>query len=187
MKDTQRAKFQLDWLWYGIFFLFFFQLLTDFVAAVYAIGLLGVDIPPELITVLVLFAPIVLVFVRRAPGQRGLFALMLLVLITSLLELLLDTRGRMLVAGMGAGACLVLLPALLFASGQTDKGTAAQGAGKQVVTFGTSIQLSGWAVGDAELAHVQPYKLWIDKVNAQGGLVVRRLAARGGHGIARER
>jgi endonuclease/exonuclease/phosphatase family metal-dependent hydrolase len=114
MKDTQQARFQLDWLWYGIFFLFFFQLLTDFVAAVYAFGLLGVDIPPELITVLVLFAPIVLVLVRHAPGQRGLFALMVLVLLTGLVELMLDTRGRMLVAGIGVGGCLVFLPALLY-------------------------------------------------------------------------
>lgn len=104
MKGTKRASFQIDWLWYGIFFLFFFQLLTDFVAAVYAFGLLGVDIPPELITVLVLFAPIVLVLLRRAPGQRGLFALMALVLAAGLLELMLDTRGRMLVAGIGVGA-----------------------------------------------------------------------------------
>jgi branched-chain amino acid transport system substrate-binding protein len=63
---------------------------------------------------------------------------------------------------------LLVLPGLLFASGQADKGTA-----REFVTFGTSIQLSGWAVGDAELAHLQPYKLWIDRVNAKGGLVVK--------------
>jgi branched-chain amino acid transport system substrate-binding protein len=40
------------------------------------------------------------------------------------------------------------------------------------LTFGTAIQLSGWAVGDAELAHTQPYRLWVEQVNARGGLCV---------------
>jgi branched-chain amino acid transport system substrate-binding protein len=43
---------------------------------------------------------------------------------------------------------------------------------KEELTFGTAVQLSGWAVGDAELAHVQPYRLWVEQVNAKGGLCV---------------
>ncbi len=66
----------------------------------------------------------------------------------------------------------VILPGLLFAGGQGE-GTASQGGAKQVITFGTAIQLSGWAVGDAELAHAQPYKLWIDQLNARGGIKVK--------------
>jgi len=79
-------------------------------------------------------------------------------------------------AKLRLGTALVLflvLPVFLYAGGEGEKGAAAKGPAKQSVTFGTSIQLSGWAVGDAELAHVQPYKLWIDKVNAEGGLVVK--------------
>jgi branched-chain amino acid transport system substrate-binding protein len=68
---------------------------------------------------------------------------------------------------------LLLLPSVLFAGGQGEKATAAQGGAKQAITFGTSIQLSGWAVGDAELAHLQPYKLWIDQINAKGGVRVK--------------
>lgn len=62
-----------DWFWLSIVSLFFFQLLTDFVAAVYAFGLLGTDIPPEIAAVVVLFAPVVWLVVRRAPGRRGQF------------------------------------------------------------------------------------------------------------------
>jgi endonuclease/exonuclease/phosphatase family metal-dependent hydrolase len=158
-KDTQRTKFQIDWLWYGIFFLFFFQLLTDFVAAVYAFGLLGVNIPPELITVLVLFAPIVLVFVRRAPGKRSLFALMLVVLITGLVELMLDTRGRMLVAGIGVGGCLVLLPALLFNHSQRGETNRAVDIGLGVsVGLALSMCFRAWNSG------VDPAPLWAYRV-----------------------
>ena len=69
-------------------------------------------------------------------------------------------------------ALLVLLPAVLFAGGQGQK-AASQAGAKEVITFGTAIQLSGWAVGDAELAHAQPYKLWIDQLNAKGGIRVK--------------
>ena len=68
---------------------------------------------------------------------------------------------------------LLILPGPLFAGGQGPKPPAAQGGAKQVLTFGTAIQLSGWAVGDAELAHAQPYKLWIDQLNAKGGIRVK--------------
>ena len=42
-----------------------------------------------------------------------------------------------------------------------------------VITFGAGLQLSGWAVGDTELAHTQPYDLWIEQLNAQGGIYVK--------------
>lgn len=41
------------------------------------------------------------------------------------------------------------------------------------IKFGAGLQLSGWAVGDAELAHTQPYQMWIDQVNEQGGIYVK--------------
>jgi len=41
------------------------------------------------------------------------------------------------------------------------------------IKIGTAIQLSGWAVGDAELAHTQPYQLWVEQVNEQGGVYVK--------------
>ena len=94
MKNTAQTSSTDDWLWLGIVCFFFFQLLTDFVAAVYAFGLLGTDIPPEIATVLVLFAPILLLLMRRTPRQSMLLGL---ILVTGIVEVLLDTRGRMLV------------------------------------------------------------------------------------------
>ncbi|MBI5567839.1 MAG: endonuclease/exonuclease/phosphatase family protein [Chloroflexi bacterium] len=114
MKDTRPTANRYDWLWLGIICFFFFQLLTDFVAAVYAFGLLGTDIPPEIVTVVVFSAPALLLLFRRAPARRGQLALIGLIMLTSIAEVLLDTRGRLLVTGLGVGACLVWLPVWLF-------------------------------------------------------------------------
>src|SRR5512135_49026 len=111
MKNTSQTSLIDDWMWLGIICFFFFQLLTDFVAAVYAFGLLGTDIPPEIATVLVLFSPVLLLRFRRAPRQSMLLGLILL---TGIMEGLLDTRGRMLVSGLGVGACLMWLPVWLY-------------------------------------------------------------------------
>jgi endonuclease/exonuclease/phosphatase family metal-dependent hydrolase len=119
MKDTPQTATRYDWLWLGLVIFCFFQLLTDFVAAVYAFGLLGTDIPPEIVTVVVFFAPAIWLVARRAPGKRGQLALIGLIILTSVAEILLDTRGRLLVTGLGVGACLVWLPLWFFDQSRT--------------------------------------------------------------------
>jgi len=118
---TKTASKYDDWFWLSIVSLFFFQLLTDFVAAVYAFGLLGTDIPPEIAAVVVLIAPVVWLLVRRAPGKRGQLALLGVIALTSIVEVWLDTRGRLLVAGMGIGACLLWLPLWFFERSRTTE------------------------------------------------------------------
>ena len=55
----------LEIFFYSGVFLVFLQLLTDFVEAIYAFGLLGTDIPNEIITVLLFLSPLVLLFFPR--------------------------------------------------------------------------------------------------------------------------
>ncbi|MCL4560018.1 MAG: endonuclease/exonuclease/phosphatase family protein [Chloroflexi bacterium] len=115
MKTTRTPKFTTIGytLLYSLLFLFFFQLLTDFIAAVYAFGLMGLNIPPEIASVLILFSPILLVVARKPLKGRLLGFLALIVLSTRVAEPLLGTRERMLVAGLGVGTFLVYFPALL--------------------------------------------------------------------------
>ncbi|HEY52610.1 MAG TPA: hypothetical protein G4N94_04055 [Caldilineae bacterium] len=103
---------------FSVLFLFFFQLLTDFVAAIYAFGLLGTDIPLELIVVVLLFAPAILIFLRSDPPPILWFALGKLVLISRVIETLLDTRGEMIVSGLGVAFFLLFLPLLLWEQGR---------------------------------------------------------------------
>ena len=45
---------------HGLLFLIFFQLLSDFVEAIYAFGLMGTGIPAEIAFVLFFFSPLIL-------------------------------------------------------------------------------------------------------------------------------
>ncbi|MFN8598257.1 MAG: endonuclease/exonuclease/phosphatase family protein [Anaerolineae bacterium] len=117
--STPSTAPRYEWVWLGVVIFYLFQLLTDFVAAVYAFGLLGTDIPPEIVTVLVLFAPIVWLIVRRAPGRRGQMILIGVIVLTSIAEIFLDTRGRLLVSGLGVGAGLIWLSLWFFVRSRT--------------------------------------------------------------------
>ncbi len=104
---------------HAILFLFFFQLLADFVGGIYAFGLLGTSIPPELAAVALLFSPILLLFFRR-PGRRLLTVLLLVMLLARVIEPALDTRWRMITSGLGVAAWLMFFPAILWRSGQNE-------------------------------------------------------------------
>lgn len=98
---------------YSIIFYFFLSLITDFVEAIYAFGLLGLSFPPELISVLFLFAPALLLLVHGGLSRRALLWLGIFVLLAGAAGPALATRERMLLSGAGSGAFLMFLPALL--------------------------------------------------------------------------
>ncbi len=99
-------------LLFGILFLFFFQLLADFIEAIYAFGLMGTSIPPEIVSVLFLFTPILLFLWRKSPSSHAMMFLGMVVLLARVIEPLLDTRSRMLTSGVGVGAFLMFFPSL---------------------------------------------------------------------------
>ena len=98
---------------YGILLLFFLQLITDFVEAIYVFGLLGTGIPVEIAAVLLLFSPLLLLLLPRGLSRRAILLVAGLVLICRVAGPFLDTRARMFVVGLGAAAWLILLPSLL--------------------------------------------------------------------------
>jgi endonuclease/exonuclease/phosphatase family metal-dependent hydrolase len=98
----------------GILLLFFIQLITDFVEAVYAFGLLGTGLPNEMASVLLLFSPLLLLLIPNRFSGWILVFVGEAMLVCRVAESLLDTRGRMLIAGLGAASFLVLLPLLLI-------------------------------------------------------------------------
>lgn len=100
-------------LFYGLLLLFFFQLCSDFIETIYAIGLMNVEIPPELVSVVLFFSPVVLLFFRRGFSARVNLALMGLVAGLRILELVVSGGAKMIVSGLGVGAFLLLLPAWL--------------------------------------------------------------------------
>jgi endonuclease/exonuclease/phosphatase family metal-dependent hydrolase len=103
---------------YAVLFLFFFQLVTDFVEAIYAFGLLGTGIPPEIISVLLFFSPLLLFFAPRGLSGWSLVLVIELMVASRLIEVYLDTRGRMLVAGLGVSCFMLLLPVIFWYLGR---------------------------------------------------------------------
>ncbi len=104
---------------FTLFFLLFLQLLTDFIAAIYAFGLLGIGIPPELGFALLLFSPVILWGLGSKVHKKWVLVILWgLVLLARVVEPMLPTRGRLIVAGVGVAAWLLLWPLLLAGSGR---------------------------------------------------------------------
>lgn len=129
---------------YAILFLFAFQLISDFVESIYAFGLLGTDIPPEIATVLFFLAPALLLILRKGLSRRGVAVTGGVILAATLVEVMLDTRGRMLVSGLGVGAFFIWLPSLIGERGRSaDAATGpALGAG---LTLGLAFAMAARA------------------------------------------
>jgi hypothetical protein len=98
--------------------LFFLQLMTDFVAAIYGYGVLGVGLPPEMAALVLFLSPFVLLFFRRGLSSTAMIVLGQLVLLCRVVEVWLPLRWQLLIAGLGMGLFLILFPALLWDRGQ---------------------------------------------------------------------
>ena len=65
--STNRSEWKFS-LFSILVFVLFFQLTPDFIESVYVFGLLGTEIPPEIISILLFFSPVLLLFfARRIP------------------------------------------------------------------------------------------------------------------------
>lgn len=110
-------------LW-SIMFLFFFQLLTEFVEGIYLYGLLGTDIPPEIGLVVLFLVPFLLFFSRKSPSDTWIKLLGSLGLAARCIEIFLPTQGRMIVSGLGMAGFLLFLPAVFSLNRSKDGGDA---------------------------------------------------------------
>jgi hypothetical protein len=123
MIQVSQPKHQtlLEILLSAILFTFFLQLLSDFIASIYAFGLLGTSMPIEILAVLLFFSPVLLLFARRDLADWVLLASGELMLASRMVEVLLETRGRMLVSGIGVACFLVFFPSLLWRLGRENR------------------------------------------------------------------
>jgi endonuclease/exonuclease/phosphatase family metal-dependent hydrolase len=96
-----------------ILLLFFFQLITEFVEAIYIFGLLGTSIPNEIVMVLLFLAPVLLFAFGKRVHPRWIQAFATLTILARAIEITLSTRGRMIVSGIGVAAFLMYVPSLL--------------------------------------------------------------------------
>ena len=98
----------------AIIFMIFFQLLTEFVEAIYLFGLLGTEIPTEIGLVILFFSPILLLFLKKPlTSPFGLKLLVSISLVSRAIEIFLPTRGRLIFSGIGFASMLLFFTAFL--------------------------------------------------------------------------
>lgn len=100
-------------LFLSLGFLLFFQLVSDFIESVYTFGLLGTEIPPEMVSIVVFFTPALLLFFKQKLPLRTVYWLAGAAAIIRALELALPPGGKMLAAAAGVGLLLIMFPLLL--------------------------------------------------------------------------
>ncbi len=83
-------------------------------------GLLGTEIPIEIVSVLFFFSPVILIFFKKKSTQRFLLGSGMVVILCRVIAVMLDTRGKMLVSGLGVAAFLVFFPALFVSMSHTS-------------------------------------------------------------------
>ncbi|HNQ87034.1 MAG TPA: endonuclease/exonuclease/phosphatase family protein [Verrucomicrobiota bacterium] len=115
--DRRRTQHLVDVPLFALLFLGFFQLLTDFVAGMYAFGLLRLSVPPQIACVVLFAAPVTLLLFRRVT-RRWVLLTGGLMMLSRAASLILDTPGRMLAAGVGTASFLIGFPALLWLAGR---------------------------------------------------------------------
>ncbi|MBN1533779.1 MAG: endonuclease/exonuclease/phosphatase family protein [Spirochaetes bacterium] len=99
-------------LW-GILFLFLLQLITLFFESVYAFGLLVVRFTPETASIMLVFAPLLLLFFRKPPARPVMLGLVLAALACRAAVPLLPLNGRLVVSGIGMASLFIFLTSVL--------------------------------------------------------------------------
>ena len=96
-----------------IMFLFFFELISDMVEAVYTLCLLTLSLNENVLTVLFLFSPIVLFFFRKGFPDKLMVIIGEIMIACRIIEPLLDTQLKMIFSGLGVGCFLIFFPVFL--------------------------------------------------------------------------
>jgi endonuclease/exonuclease/phosphatase family metal-dependent hydrolase len=167
-------------LFFALVFLFFFQLSSDFIESIYTFGLLGVDIPPEIVSVLLFFTPVLLLFSRRSLPHRVVLILAAAAALLRALEVVLAPTGKMLASGLGVGVLFLLLPGLLSQLEYEDPHAASLEVGAGLgLAWAFSVLFRSLGSG-TDISLTQPWLSWL---LAAGMLVLVFLSTQpaGGH------
>ncbi|MBN1536477.1 MAG: endonuclease/exonuclease/phosphatase family protein [Anaerolineales bacterium] len=118
-KSTTRSQwFRIAF--FALIFLLFFQLVPDFIESVYTFGLMGTDIPPQIISILFFFSPCLLLLFPRLISDRTMYLLAALSALARAVEVAAGPSGKMLASGFGVGCLFLLLPAICFHLSSSD-------------------------------------------------------------------
>jgi endonuclease/exonuclease/phosphatase family metal-dependent hydrolase len=110
---------------FAVLFLFFLQVLSDFIESIYAFGLLVTAFTIQLASVLLLFTPLLWLLVRKTPSRAWMIGLGAVAVLGRLVEPMLNPGGKLVACGVSVGAFMVLFPLLLASARRKSSALAA--------------------------------------------------------------
>ncbi len=145
---------------YSLVFLLFFQLAADFIETIYTFGLLGTNIPPEVVSIVFFFSPLILLFFRRGLPRRSGLVLAGAAALMRALEVSLDKNGKILSSGLGVGFLLMLLPVWLAECNSDEDSTSSEMGAGFAAALAFSILLRSLGAG-SDITLFYPWLSWI--------------------------
>jgi endonuclease/exonuclease/phosphatase family metal-dependent hydrolase len=97
----------------SIVFLFFFQLISDFVESIYALNLIEVELNENILSVLLLLSPIFLIFFKKKIPIIGVVITGEILVIMRILAPLYTTQLKMIFSGIGLACFMIFWPSLI--------------------------------------------------------------------------
>jgi len=115
---------------HAILFLFFFELISDFIETVYSFSLRSQGVTGEIVGMLFLFSPLFLLLLKEGAAKATLIITGTGIIICRIAETLLLGLAKMIFAGLGVGCFLILFPLLLrgFNNEENESGWPTLGA-----------------------------------------------------------
>ena len=120
MSTVQSLKYYLkqnysELVLISIIFLFFLQLISDFIETIYALCLLTLSLNENILSILFFFSPLIIFFFRKGISDKILVILGEFMVLCRVLEPLFiqNPQIRMITAGIGVGCFLIFFPMFL--------------------------------------------------------------------------
>jgi endonuclease/exonuclease/phosphatase family metal-dependent hydrolase len=141
---------------FSVIFLFFLQLLSDFIESIYALNLIEVEINENVLAVLFLLTPIVLLFFKKGIPKLIFIIIGEVIIICRVVYPFLAVQPKMIMTGIGVGCFMIFFPVYLNrkSKGNIDKNSFFLGFSFGIAlllsillkTLGSSVDIStsGW-------------------------------------------
>jgi len=97
----------------SILFLFFLQLISDFLETIYALNLIEVELNENILALLFLLTPIILLLFKKGVPNKYIIVIGEILVISRVLGVFFNGVVKMVITGIGAGFFLLFLPLYL--------------------------------------------------------------------------
>ncbi len=139
----------------SIMFLFFLQLCSDFLEAIYALNLIEVELNENVLALLFFLSPAVLFLFRKSFPDKLMVIIGEVMIVCRVVEVMLEVQFKMIISGLGVGCFLIFFPVFLqkkdLSNQENDSKTLGLGLGFAIVssiffrTLGTGLDISTYS------------------------------------------